>query len=233
VKWKFQPHPELYETLATNVLNHYAHYKKNEIDEAYIPAYFYLGGAGTGKSRHGLEFASLVQEAITFRTQHPLYHELAQRLKKTFVFHVSFDNGTPLTAEEMSNPWDAIGTRMLHQLLRKPIDHIRNRYVADPATIFQLVAAAENVDLYDDFTGILVVDGIQKALTGHDDGRNKNSAFYGLLSQISELGLQSRHPSETRGGTLREASFIVTCVTATVADEPRFSWASQKRLPSG
>jgi len=215
VDWTFQPHPELYETLATNVLEHYDHYKKDEIDKTYIPAYFYLGGAGTGKSRHGLEFASSVQEAITLRTQHPLYHELAQRLKKAFVFHVSFENGTPLTVEEMSNPWNAIGTRMLQQLLSMPIDHIRKRYVADPAAIFRLVAAAENVDLYDDFTGILVVDGIQRALREHSDGNEKTSVFYGLLNQISGLSLLSRGPSETKEGTLREAPFIMTCVTAT------------------
>jgi hypothetical protein len=207
--WVFQPHPELYKTLATNVLKHYGYYKRNKIDKTYIPAYFYLGGAGTGKSRHGLEFASSVQEAITLQIQHPLYHELAQRLRKAFVFHVSFENGTSLTAEEMSNPWNAIGTRMLYQLLGEPIDMINNRYVADPAAIFRLVAAAAKVDLYDDFTGILVVDGIQKALARHDDGN------YGLLSQISGLSLMSRDPSETEGGKLREAPFIMTCVTAT------------------
>ena len=166
-------------------------------------------GAGTGKSRHGLEFASSVQEAIKLRTQHPLYDELAQGLEKAFIFHISFENGTSLTAEEMSNSWNAIGIRMLHQLLSEPIQDIRSQYVADPSTVFQLVAAAENVDLYDDFTGILVVDGIQKVLT--DGGRNKNSIFNGLLNQISDLSLQSRDPSETRGGILREEPFIMTC----------------------
>src|SRR5947207_3283317 len=211
--WIFQPHPELYETLATNVLENYAHYKKNNIDETYIPTYFYLGGAGTGKSRHASEFATSVQKAITNHTQHPLYHDLAQRLEKPFVFHVSFENGTPLTVEERSNPWNAIGVRMLHQLLDKPIDYIRSRYVAEPSAVFRLVAAAENVDLYDDLTGILVVDGIQKVLAGNDDGKNKSSTFYGLLSQIGSLSLMSRRPSETKGRM--DAPFIITCVTAT------------------
>ena len=211
--WTFQPHPELYKTLATNVLDHYAHYKKDEIDKTYIPAYFYLGGAGTGKSRHGLEFASSVREAITLRKKHPLYDELAQRLEKAFVFHVSFENGTPLMEEERSNLWNAVGARMLHQLLDEDVEKISNRYVASPRDVFRLVAAAENVDLYDGFTGILVVDGIQRALTGH--GRNKNGAFYRLLNQISGLSLMSRRPSEAKGGTLREAPFIMTCVTAT------------------
>jgi hypothetical protein len=99
-------------------------------------------------------------------------------LKKAFVFHVSFENGTPLTVEEINNPWNAIGTRMLQQLFSIPIDHIRKRYVADPAAIFRLVAAAENVDLYDDFTGILVVDGIQRALREHNDGNKKTVSLW-------------------------------------------------------
>jgi hypothetical protein len=177
-KWVFQPHPELYETIATNVLEHYAHYKRNEIDKTYIPTYFYLGGAGTGKSRHGSEFASSVQEAVTLYTQHRPYHELTQRLEKAFVFHVSFENGTPLTVEERSNPWNAIGTRMLHQLLDKPIDYISTRYVTDPR------AAAGGVDLYDDFTGILVVDGIQKALTVLNDGKNKLVPFMDYWAKL-------------------------------------------------
>ena len=218
--WVFQPHPELYETLATNVLEHYGYYKRNRIDKTYIPAYYYLGGAGTGKSRHASEFASSVQEAITLRTLDPLYHDLAQRLKTAFVFHVSFENGTPLTDEEMGNPWEAVGVRMLHQLLGEPLEDIRSRYVAEPSTVFRLVAAAENVDLYDDFTGILVVDGVQRVITEDNDARNKTSPFYGFLGQIAALSLMSRHPSATKGGTLRRAPFIMTCVTATYFGPP-------------
>jgi hypothetical protein len=213
--WVFQPHPKLYEVLGTNVLEHYAYYKSNKMDKTYIPAYLYLGGAGTGKSRHASEFASSIQEAIELHVQHPLYHELAQRLKTLFVFHVSFENGTPFTAEEMSNPWGAICSRMLHQLLDEPFEDIRDRYIADPADVFELIAAAENVDLYDEFTGILVVDGIQKAFVEHDDGKNKNSTFYGLLGQIGGLSLMKRRRSKPEGGKLRSAPFIMTCVTAT------------------
>ena len=132
----------------------------NEIDKTYIPTYFFLGGAGTGKSRHASEFASSVEKAITlreedplYRTQRPFYHELEQRLKKAFVFHVSFENGTSLDEEE-NNLWHAVGARMLHQLLGEPIEYITKRFVADPRTVFRLVAAAHKVDLYDDFTGI-------------------------------------------------------------------------------
>jgi hypothetical protein len=131
-------------------------------------------------------------------------------LKKAFVFHVSFENGTPLTREERNDPWNAIGIRMLHQLLDEPIPDIRSQYVADPSTVFQLVAAQQNVDFYDDFTGILVVDGVQKAINSDDDRMNKGSIFYGLLGQIAGLSLMSR---SQRGS--RKAPFIMTCVTAT------------------
>jgi hypothetical protein len=49
IDWVFQPHPRLYDMLATNVLEHYTHYKNNRVDKTYIPAYFYLGGAGNRK----------------------------------------------------------------------------------------------------------------------------------------------------------------------------------------
>jgi hypothetical protein len=203
IKWVYQPPPDLYEVLATNVLDHYTHYKRNEMDKTYIPTYFFLGGAGTGKSRHASEFASSVRKAIMLRTQEPLYDELTQRLEKAFVFHVSFENGTPLLEEE-SNLWNAVGARMLHQL--QYLGDINKRYIADLRTVFRLVAAAENVDLYDDFTGTLVVDRIQKAFTGPDDGINKQGAVYRLLGQIGDLGLMSQ-----RG----KAPFIAACVTGT------------------
>ena len=118
--WTFQPHRDLYSILAMNVLEHYDHYKRDEIDKNYIPSYFYLGGAGTGKSRHGSEFASSIQQAIAPYAEDRAYHDLAERLKNAFVFHVSFENGTPFEDEEMSDPWNAIGIRMLHQLRHEP-----------------------------------------------------------------------------------------------------------------
>ena len=107
------------------------------------------------------------------------------------MFHVSFENGTPLTPEEKSKPWNAVGIRMLYQLLSEPLSALRRKYDAKPDVIFRLVAMAEHVDLYNDFTGILVVDGIQKAITWDwdSDRKEKDSGFYGFLTQIGGLGL--------------------------------------------
>lgn len=44
--------------------------------------------------------------------------ELANRLKNSYVFHVSLGNGTGLGTNDR-DPWRAIGSRMLLQLLRK------------------------------------------------------------------------------------------------------------------
>lgn len=210
--WIFQPHQEHHRILAENVIEHYAYFKNDQIDKTYIPMYFYLGGAGTGKSRHASEFARSVENAVALYSNHPLYAEISERLKKQIVFNISFENGTPLTENEMKNPWNAVGIRMLHQLLDEPIDSLRDRYVADPSAIFRLVAAAENIDLYNDLTGILVIDGMQKVLVNYDAGRDKSSTFYRLLGQIGSLSLMTRHPLETKG---RTAPFLITCVTAT------------------
>jgi len=161
--WVFQPHPDLYKTLAPHVLEQYAAYKSNTNDKSNTPMYFYLGGgAGTGKSRHGSEFASSVQEAIAPYTQH---HELAQRLKTAFAFHTSFENGTSLVPEEKSGLYNAVGVRMLTQLLEgMSLDNIRNNYVAKPSDVFRLVAKVEKVDLYDAFTGIWLLTEFNKLL---------------------------------------------------------------------
>jgi hypothetical protein len=231
--WVFQPHPDLYKTLAPNVLEHYTQYKNGNVDKTYAPIYFYRGGAGTGKSRHGSEFASSVQEAIRLHAElhtelHTdddhcdhcdlcnLYNELSERLKKAFVFHVSFENGTSLTHEEKSDLMNAVGIRMLHQLLRgSRLNDLRRTYIADPDAVFQLVATAENVDWCNDFTGILVVDGIQKANKWDSDREDKQGVFYSFLSQIGDLSLMSRDPPETEEGEMRQSPFIMTCVTAT------------------
>jgi len=62
--------------------------------------------------------------------------------------------------KEKSNLWNAIGVKMLYWLLGKPISYICSRYVAEPKAVFRLITAAENVDLYKDLTGILVVNRI-------------------------------------------------------------------------
>jgi len=212
IDWEFQPHPKLYDLLGDQTLIHYKMYSLDRADKTYVGTFFYLGGAGTGKSRHGTEFANSVREAIKKHSQYRFYEELTKRLEDACVFHVSFENGTPLLDEERPDPWNAIGIRMLAQLLGQHVSDVREQYVADPRHIFRLVAKAKNQDYFDDFTGILVVDGIQGICKNTDDEQNKASAFYQLLVQISALSLRPQRSSEF--GQQRTAPFILTCVTA-------------------
>ena len=115
------------------------------------------------------------------------------------MFHISFENGTSLLPGEPDSLWNAVGVRMLNQLLQGSFADVQTNYVADPRIVFELVAAAENVDLNNDFTRILVVDRIQQALKTDDDSKNKNSDFYKLMGSIANLSLMLRHPSETKG----------------------------------
>ena len=104
----------------------------------------------------------------------------------------------------MNNLWNTVAAGML-AYLNRPLRQV-SQYIAEPDAVFQLVAKAENVDLYNDFTGILVVDGLQKALRKQGDEKDKDSDFYQLLSQIASLSLMSRHSSETKNGTLRKST---------------------------
>jgi hypothetical protein len=55
-----------------------------------------------------LPFGALIGEKVD---------EIASCLTSPYGFHVSLENGTYLTEYETS--WEGIGTRMLHQLVRK------------------------------------------------------------------------------------------------------------------
>ena len=211
IDWEFQPHPNLYTLLGSQTLIHYKMYKADRADKRYTGTYFYLGGAGTGKSRHGTEFANSVREAIKKYSNYKVYEELKGRLEKACVFHVSFGNGSPFLSEEKSDPFNAIGIRMLAQLLRCSVGAVRRKYVADPQHIFQLVAAAKKEDYFDDFTGILVVDGIQNIGARAGDGRKNDSPLYELLVKIAAL---SRKPQRSSEFGRKTAPFILTCVTA-------------------
>ena len=205
IDWEFQPHSKLCDLLATNVVFHYNAYKNDKADKNYEGPYFYIGGAGTGKSRHGTEFASSLRKAIELRLSTSpgtaLYHELAQRLENAFAFHVSFENGTPFRHEEDRDPMNAIGIRMLHQLLGGDIQTLRDKYVASPSAIFELIAVTKNVDLYDDFTGILVIDGAHQARKSSTEGSDKESAFllisggYWYFKSEVANGFRSSRPS--------------------------------------
>ena len=123
------------------------------------------------------------------------------------MFHVGFENGTTPNEQEMANPISAIGLRMLHQLLgpEMSLDEVTTKYVPpSPCEIFRLVAQREGIDLFKEFTGVLVIDGLQRFLELGDDGKNKVSMFYTMLNEIADTALDKR------------GIFIIPCCTATL-----------------
>lgn len=79
------------------VESHYYHYAvEPHIGKATIPPYLFLSGAGTGKSRNAAELHHTAYKCFDGTYFPQKNEELAARLRNSFVFHVSFENGTNL-----------------------------------------------------------------------------------------------------------------------------------------
>jgi hypothetical protein len=105
------------------VKSHFDNVKVGNYDKTEIPLCLLLSGTGTGKSRNAAEFHKTVlnwfngEYNVEGETYFEPYPEIVTRLTDPFVFHVSFENGSSPEPGEESNPFQAIGSRMLLQLL--------------------------------------------------------------------------------------------------------------------
>lgn len=136
---------------------------------------------------------------------------LRRRLESAKVFLVSLENGTSMLLEEMNlDPLRIVGTRMLLQLLEGEnfigVDRVMAEYEPPtPMEVLEAVARGEKENLYDEFTGIIIIDGIQNFLQGANDGQDKDSKFYNTLTRIADIALQPR-----------KDVFVIPCCTATI-----------------
>ncbi|CAG8520800.1 247_t:CDS:2 [Ambispora leptoticha] len=182
--WEYQPHPSLKQILRRELKNHYENFILERFDKLNLPLYLFLSGAGTGKSRNANEFH---QTAITCLSAQE-DEELLTRIKEAWVFLVSFENGFALQSVE-SNPFLAIGNRMLFQLLREKMKFykiIETYEPPNPLDVVTLIAKHHNRDLKN-VTVILVVDGMQQLMENKDDGLKLNSSFYKTLTSVADL----------------------------------------------
>ena len=147
-----------------------------------MPIYFFLSGAGTGKSRHAAEFHKTSVHCLGDEDE-----ELKGKLCNAWVFHTTFENGTSLRSAESDGFW-AIGTRMLHQLLpnEKLKDILENYEAPDPWSVLQLAAKSEQKELKDSAV-ILIVDGLHALMVSDNDGVDQTSEFYKTLTAIGDL----------------------------------------------
>ena len=173
--WKYQLSEDLKVTIQKEIREHYRNFREGHFDKTCMPLYLFLSGAGTGKSRNATEFH---RTAVNFLGDED--EELREKLRNAWVFHTSFENGTSLRLSE-SDPFTAIGTRMLHQLLpEKAFDQIDYK-APDPLAVLRQVAKGENKELKDTAV-ILIVDGMQQLMDSRNDGHNRNSRFYRTLT---------------------------------------------------
>jgi hypothetical protein len=200
--WDYQPPKHLYEQIKPHLDAHFKSYQDTgRVEKGKGPPYFFLSGAGTGKSRSANEFhQTLIECSRELKNE-----ELERRLRGAKVFHVDLDNGTFPRVEEMENPTGLIGSRMLFQVLRgeekyRDIPDVTEEFeLPSPESVLRLVSRGAGGS---DLTAILVVDGIQNLMRSDDDGHNRNCPFYQMLTSLCDLPLSS--------------GFIIVCCTATI-----------------
>jgi hypothetical protein len=211
--WEYQPDPTLKEILQKEIREHYESFLQGKRDKSNIPLYLFLSGAGTGKSRNASEFHQTAISCLSTSKD----KDLLARIKDAYVFHVSYENGTSLRPNE--DPFMAIGSRMLFQLLREEMvfDEVRSRYEPPhPLSVLSLVAKYRNRDLKD-ITVILIVDSMQQLMLSIDDGLKEDSVFYHTMTSFADLGLNN--------------IFLLPCITSTIAGsvEKALKFSHRKR----
>ncbi|KAN0087013.1 hypothetical protein V8E54_000701 [Elaphomyces granulatus] len=115
--WDYQVSPGMKTIIREEVGEHFGHYVNGNLDKSTIPLYLILSGAGTGKSRNAAELHETTYRCFDGTYFQETNEELANFLRDPYIFHISFENGSGVQTEE-SDPWRAIGSRMILQLLR-------------------------------------------------------------------------------------------------------------------
>lgn len=218
-QWDYQASPELTEVLHDEVKQHFDNNVRQYIDKTTMPLYLFLSGAGTGKSRNAAELDKTIYKCFD-GTYFDENQQLVSQLQSRLVFHVSLENGTSLREEE-SDPWKAIGARMLLQILQNDVPREKKLSVSNitsmwhpstPDEIIQLLSPAGSSAL-DKRTVILVVDGLHNISTVFGE--------YKMLEVLTSLG------------DLAHCGFVIVCGTSTVSGpfDRLLAGSRRRRIP--
>ncbi|RIA92386.1 hypothetical protein C1645_820819 [Glomus cerebriforme] len=212
--WVYQPDPSLYQILQKEFKNHYKYYRQGQFRQSYMPMYFFLSGAGTGKSRNATEFYNTTIKCFEKEGD----SELKNMIQNALVFNITFENDTSLRQEVELDAYKAIGTRMLLQLLHTMnIDEIISTYKApNPWEVLQLIAKNKKQDLKR-IPVFLIVDALQHIMynskenivnsennntINSNDNIMNSKKFYQTIMDIGDLGCKG--------------TFLIPCCTATI-----------------
>ena len=204
--WDYQVSTGMKTVLREEVREHFRHYINRNLDKSTIPLYLLLSGAGTGKSRNAAELSGTAYRCFDGTYFEEKNEELANFLRDPFIFHVSFENGSSVQTEE-SDPWRAIGSRMILQVLRgsevKPeekitIGHINSVWgPPTPDEVITLLAKRDASTALAKRAVFLIIDGL------HHIGE-----IFGEIKMNQTL---------TQLGGLAHRGFILICATSTIS----------------
>jgi len=204
--WDYQVSPGMKTIIREEVGEHFGHYVNGNLDKSTIPLYLILSGAGTGKSRNAAELHETTYRCFDGTYFQETNEELANFLRDPYIFHISFENGSGVQTEE-SDPWRAIGSRMILQLLRgtqvKPEQKItvgQINSVWHPPTPDEVITLLPKRDASTALAKkavFIIIDGL------HNIGEN-----FGELKMNQTL---------TQLGGLAHRGFILICVTSTIS----------------
>ena len=166
------------------------------MDKSTIPLYFFLSGAGTGKSRNSSELWQTTYRCFNGE-YFPRMDELAHQISNAFVFHISLENGTSMWPSE-TDPMVAIGSRMLLQLIQDDngfasLDDVHTKF--HPTTPLTLINFFHKQDPSRAF--FLVVDGLKNIRECFED-----TIFMKTLTAL---------------GDIAQRGFIIVCGTSTIS----------------
>lgn len=176
-------------------------FKEDKREKTNTPIFFMVSGAGCGKSRNATELPKILRKIFK---DDP---ELGPRFQEALIFNIPLENGTKINKYEESSAKDIIAKRMLYQLRSKGLHWIDIRDDNQPLSTIDILkrCAKEKKVALKELTVILIVDGLQNALLNSDDGMNKDSLFYSLMTEISLIV------------TNIESPLVIACCTATFA----------------
>nr|CAG8464230.1 247_t:CDS:1 [Entrophospora candida] len=153
--------------------------------------------AGRGKSRNATELSKIL---CSLFVDDQKLQELKERLDNAMVFNLSFENGTAIDLNVEKSASNAIGKRMLFQLMESENWlEVRDKYKEiAPIDVLQRISKGMK---FNDLTVIIIIDGLQMAMITPNDGKDKSSLFYSCMTELSLLAYMG--------------PFVINCCTAT------------------
>lgn len=183
------------------------------MDKSTIPLCLLLSGTGTGKSRNAAEIHNTIYHfsEVTHFSRHD---ELEAQLRGPFISHVILENGTSVRLSE-NDPWGAIGTRMLLQILQVDGPRHKRKLTVDnvlpmphpqtPNEIIELVCAVPSTSKR------TVLDGLHNI-----------SKSFGEIQMLQVL---------TQLADLAHSEFVIICGTSTISGPfDRLPASSSRRI---